>query len=97
MRQGVGALRVDRAAALSSYATPAGISFGRLNPLTQIYRDERVTVKDLSGKRRKFSVTHVANQTYPGVRVSCPSHVQVNARGQARFQIALRFDPGHVG
>jgi subtilisin family serine protease len=93
MRQGVGALRVDRAAALSSYATPAGISFGRLNPLTQIYRDEKVTVKDLSGKRRKFSVTHVANQTYPGVRVSCPSHVQVDARGQARFQIALRFDP----
>lgn len=93
MRTGVGALRVDRAAALSSYASPAGVSFGRLNPLVPIYRDEKVTVKDLSGKRRKYSVTHVPNQTYPGVSVSCPSHVHVNGRGQDRFQISLRFDP----
>jgi subtilisin family serine protease len=93
MRQGVGALRVDRAAALTSYASPAGVSFGRLNVLTPTLRSERVTLKDLSGKRRTFSVTHVPNQTYPGVRVDCPSHLNVNRGSSTKFQIKLRFDP----
>jgi minor extracellular serine protease Vpr len=93
MRQGVGALRVDRAVALTSYASPGGVSFGRLNPLAPIYRDKKVTLKDLSGKRRNFSGTHEPNQTYPGVRVNCPSHLQLNARGEAKVSITLRFDP----
>lgn len=93
MRQGVGALRVDRAAALSSYAAPAGVSFGRLNPLTPTRTDKKVTVTDLSGKRRTYSVTHVPHQTFPGVDVSCPASVRVNGKGQAKFEIGLRFDP----
>jgi subtilisin family serine protease len=92
-RQGVGAIRVDKAVALSSYAAPGGISFGRLNPLTLDFRNESVTVRDLSGKRRTFSVTHVPHQTYPGVQVSCPNNVRVNANGQAKVQVSLRFDP----
>jgi hypothetical protein len=66
MRQGVGALRVDRAVALTSYASPAGVSFGRLNPLTQITRTQRVRLKNLGNARRSFSVAHVAHNTYPG-------------------------------
>jgi minor extracellular serine protease Vpr len=93
MRQGVGALRVDRAVALTSYAAPAGVSFGRLNPLTQIRTEKKVTVTDFSGKRRNYSVQHVPNQAFPGVSVSCPSTVQVNGKGQAKFEISLRFDP----
>jgi minor extracellular serine protease Vpr len=93
MRQGVGALRVDRAIALSSYAAPAGVSFGRLNPLTPIHADKKVTVTDFSGKRRNYSVSHVPNQTFPGVSVSCPSSVRVNGKGQTKFEISLRFDP----
>ena len=93
MRQGVGALRVDRAAALTSYAMPGGVSFGRLNPLTPARVDERVTVRDLSGERRTFQVTHEPNQTYPGVEVRCPSSVRVNGRSNARFDIKLKFDP----
>jgi len=92
-RQGVGALRVDRAAALTSYAAPGGISFGRLNPLAPIYRNEKVTVQDLSGKRRNFSVTHVPNQTYPGVQVNCPRSLRLNGNGSAKALITLSFDP----
>lgn len=92
-RQGVGALRVDRAVALTSYASPGGISFGRLNPLTTVYKDEKVTVKDLSGKRRNFSVTHVPNQVYPGVEVKCPASLRLNANSQAKVLITLKFDP----
>ncbi|MEZ5532783.1 MAG: S8 family serine peptidase [Steroidobacteraceae bacterium] len=93
MRQGVGALRVDRAAALESYAAPAGVSFGRLNPLTPIFEKEDVTVRDLSGKHRHFSVQHVPNQTYPGVEVNCPRDVRVGGKGSAKMRISLRFDP----
>ena len=93
MRQGVGALRVDRAVALTSYASPAGVSFGRLNPLTQISRTERVRLKNLGSSRRNFSVTHVAHNTYPGVEVKCPSNVRVGGQDVAPFQIELKFNP----
>lgn len=92
-RQGVGALRVDRAVALTSYAAPGGISFGRLNPLTPIYSDQKVTVQDLSGKRRNFSITHVPHQTYPGVQVNCPKSLRLNGNGSAKVLITLHFDP----
>ena len=93
MRQGVGALRVDRAAALTSYAAPAGVSFGRLNAFSSTYAKEDVVVHDLSGKRRTFSVQHVANQTYPGVTVNCPRSVRVSGKDSAKVRISLNFDP----
>lgn len=92
-RQGVGAIRVDRAVALTSYAAPGGISFGRLNPLTTLYRKQKVTVKDLSGRRRNFSVSQVPNQKYPGVEVSCPDTLHVEANGQAQVAVMLKFNP----
>ncbi len=93
MRQGVGALRVDRAVNLTSYAAPAGVSFGRLNPLSTTQQKERVTVTDLSGKKRTYKVTHVPNQTFPGVSVSCPKSVSVNGKGKTKFDVSLKFDP----
>ena len=92
-RQGVGAIRVDKAAALTSYAAPGGISFGRLNPLALTVRDEDVTVQDLSGKPRTFSGTNVPNQTYPGVSVKCPGTVRLGPNGKAKVQVTLKFDP----
>ncbi|HKU12815.1 MAG TPA: S8 family serine peptidase, partial [Steroidobacteraceae bacterium] len=93
MRQGVGALRVDRAVKLTSYAMPAGVSFGRLNPMTPISEKERVTVTDMSGKKRTYQITHVPHTAYPGVSVSCPKSVSVNGKGNAKFDISLKFDP----
>jgi minor extracellular serine protease Vpr len=93
MRQGIGALRVDRAVNLTSYAAPAGVSFGRLNPLTPTHEKERVTVTDLSGKKRSYQVTHVPHTSFPGVSVSCPKSVSVNGKGKAKFDISLKFDP----
>jgi subtilisin family serine protease len=93
MRQGVGALRIDRAVALTSYAAPAGVSFGRLNPLAPISRNEKVTLKDISGSRRNFTVTHVPHQTFPGVEVNCPTNLRLVGNGAATFLITLKFDP----
>lgn len=92
-RTGTGVIRVDRAAALTSFASPGGVSFGRLNPVFPIERDQRIKVTNLAGKSRHFKVKHIANRTYPGVKVDCPSNVQVGAKGTARFDIDLKFDP----
>src|SRR5262249_44770002 len=71
-RQGTGASRVDKAAALTSYASPGGISFGRLNPLVPIVREETVRLKNLASRTRIFTGKLVTNRTYPGVSVDCP-------------------------
>lgn len=92
-RTGTGIVRVDRAAALTSFASPGGVSFGRLNPLFTIKRDERVRLTNLSGKSRNFKGKHIAGRSYPGVEVDCPSSVHVGAKGTARFDIDLKFDP----
>lgn len=92
-RQGTGAIRVDRAVALSSYAAPGGVSFGRLNPVIAATVTQTVTLKDLSGSRRNFTSKHVPHKTYPGVQVTCPSQARVNANGSGKFNITLKFDP----
>jgi hypothetical protein len=84
---------VDRAVALTSYAAPGGVSFGRLNPTDAISRLQKVSVTDLNGNSRRYSVTHVPNQTFPGVKVSCPDTVKLNAKGEGSFNIQLKFIP----
>lgn len=92
-RQGVGALRVNRAAALTSYASPAGITFGRLNPTTTLNVTETVHLTNLSGSARTYDVTHVPRATYPGVTVTCPQTVTIGRHGEKSFKIRLKFDP----
>jgi subtilisin family serine protease len=92
-RTGTGIVRVDRAAALTSFASPGGVSFGRLNPLFTINRDEHGKLTNLSNKSRHFKGKHIAGRTYPGVDVDCPSSLHVGAKGTTRFDIDLKFDP----
>jgi subtilisin family serine protease len=92
-RQGTGVIRVNAAAELTSYAAPGGVSFGRLNPLTPSNKSIGVEVANLSDSGRTFTVTHVPKQTYPGVSVSCPSHVTVPAHHERKTRIRLTFDP----
>jgi subtilisin family serine protease len=92
-RQGVGSMRVDRAAALSSFASPGGVTFGRLNPLLPIWQTEKIELTNLKNGVRNYSVRHVPNRTLPGVQVSCPSHVSVGSKRSAKAYISLKFDP----
>ncbi len=92
-RHGVGALRVDRAASLTSFALPAGVSFGRINPTAVTTRSETVYLENMKRGARTFNVTHVPHQTYPGVTVTCPSSLTVGSRDHRNFTIKLRFDP----
>lgn len=92
-RQGVGVIRVDRAAALQSYASPGGVSFGRINRTLPAFRTERIELQNLAKTARVFRVTHVPGQTYPGVRVDCPKYVAVGPKRSNDFRIRLFFDP----
>jgi hypothetical protein len=92
-RQGVGVLRVSQAATLTSFARPAGISFGRLNPMTPLNVTQAATLKNLSNRSRTFTVTHEPQQSYPGVEVTCPASVSVNRNGSRDFKLRLKFDP----
>jgi hypothetical protein len=92
-RHGVGALRVDAAGELSSYARPGGVSFGRINPLGAVTKVEHVQLGNLDSTNRSYTVSHVPGQTYPGVTVTCPSHANVAGNSERDVSIRLRFDP----
>jgi subtilisin family serine protease len=95
-RQGVGVVRLDRALELTSYASPGGVSFGRINRVVPVVRTRNVKLRNLSDQRRVFQVAHKAGQTYPGVHVQCPSHVVVGPKESGQFKMTLIFDPARA-
>jgi len=95
-RQGVGRVDVANAMSLSSYASPGGISFGRLNPESHQFLKKTVYVTDMSGSTRNFTATHIPNQTVPGVSVSCDAGVKVQGNGTKKFKISITLDPAEM-
>jgi minor extracellular serine protease Vpr len=92
-RQGVGAIRVDAAAALTSYAAPGGVSFGRLNPQFPIHVDRDIHVHNMSRFPRLFIGKDVPHQTFAGVNVFCPKFVWVGGHDSRKVDIDLFFNP----
>ena len=95
-RQGVGVTDAAHAVGLSSYATPGGVSFGRVNPRWKVWRKETFWVRNMRrphGKPRTYKVEHIPNQTFPGVEVRCPSSVTVEEWRSAPVEIKLIMDP----
>ena len=92
-RQGVGRADVRAAMSLTSYASPGGVSFGRVNPSEFAQHTRKVTVTNMSGQARDFAVTHKPNQTLPGVEVTCPGGVHVPGNGNKPFHVRISVDP----
>ncbi len=92
-RQGVGRVSVTNAMSLGSYASPGGLSFGRLNPESQMNLKKTVEVTNFSNHTRNFTASHVPNQTLPGVSVSCDSGVSVPANSTKKFKVSISLDP----
>lgn len=91
---GTGLARADAALALDAYTMPAGVGFGRLNPLETATHTRTVTVNDLSGQTRMYAVSHGPIQSQTGVTVEASvSDVTVPAGGSATFDIAVTIDP----
>jgi subtilisin family serine protease len=92
-RQGVGRVSVTNAMSLGSYASPGGVSFGRLNPASHKMLKETVYVTNFSDHARSFSASHVPNQTANGVSVNCDAGVSVPANSTKKFKISITLDP----
>lgn len=94
-RQGTGVVRVDQAAALESLVMPGGVSFGRVNPIRPVTVETRVAIQNMSDEMRTYSVSHLPNQTFPGVTVTNlgSSSIQVPAHGRATVRLELTMDP----
>lgn len=89
-KQGTGIIRVDQSAHLSSFAKPGGVSFGRINSSSTGKSDRDVTITNLTGQARNYTVTHVPNHTLPGVTVSANKKVvHVPAHGSASLRLKL--------
>jgi len=92
--QGVGRVQADVANTLSSYAAPGGVSFGRVNSKWGTHLSREVTVENLSGQTKVFSISHQPNQTMAGVTVRTYSQqVHVPAGSSRTFRIAMDFNP----
>ena len=92
-RQGTGRVDVVNAMSLTSYAAPGGVTFGRMNPPNSFSSTRHVTVTNLTGKTRRYHITHVPNQTVAGVEVKCGPFVQVPGHSSNSFPISIELDP----
>ena len=88
-RQGIGVMRIPQALALSSYATPAGVSFGYELLSSDETSTRQSTLVNLSDSPRVFTVTHVPRQTRSGLSVACPDTVSIPAGGTTTFDLTL--------
>ena len=90
---GVGIAHIDRALDLSAYTMPAGISFGRENPLTAGSYTETVWVHSMSPGAITYDIVLDPIQTVPGVTVSAPDSITVPGGGAASFDVTMTLDP----
>jgi subtilisin family serine protease len=91
-RQGVGVANVYAAGELGAYTTPAGVSFGRVNPITKQNLRREVEVTSFDGDK-KYDIEVILNTALPGVKVKAPGQINVK-EGQTRsFDVKLEVDP----
>jgi len=96
--QGTGVIRADRAARLSSYATPGGVSFGRINPAAESSVTERVRLHNLSDQARTFTATHVVGQNPTGVSVRLlePGPFELGPHGRVTVPVQMTVDAAQM-
>ena len=95
-RQGAGVMHGGRAMLAQAYALPAGVAFAYSNTLGDQQLGTEITLHDLSGTQREFSVNHVPASTLGGVTVRCPDTVVVDAAGSATFSIMVDIENASV-
>ncbi len=92
--QGTGVLRVDQAAGLEGFASPGGLSFGRLNPTVFDRLKAGIEITNLSEIPQLYSITNVANRTKEGVYIAFPSYVYVPARTTRNLHVKMYMQAG---
>lgn len=96
--QGTGVIRVDRAARLSSYAEPGGVSFGHVNPDSNASVSRNIRLHNLSDEARTFTAEHLAGQNPTGIEVRLldDAPIVLEPNGRATVPVQLRLDPAQM-
>jgi minor extracellular serine protease Vpr len=94
--QGTGVVRADRAVMTDAFTTPAGLSFGRHNPLVATSVTEEVTVTNLGDTGRTFGISFTAWQEVEGVSFEHPASVTVDAGDSETIEVTLSLDPSEM-
>jgi subtilisin family serine protease len=93
-RQGVGVVQADVAAGLTSWASPGGLSFGRVNPATPTVLRKTITVHNDGDSTRTFAVSHEPLHEMEGVEVLVDStSVKVRPGGSKEVRVRLEVTP----
>lgn len=92
-RQGAGIMRLDRAATLSAYVTPAGVSFGRINNDRQFEKTVQASIVNAGKQDRQYTVTAQPGRTVRGVTVSCPDDFALAAGQTLQLALHIEADP----
>ncbi|MEM6639412.1 MAG: S8 family serine peptidase [Pseudomonadota bacterium] len=102
-RQGLGVMRIPAALSLTSYAMPAGVSFGYALVDKDATAARSITVVNRTDQARVFTGTHIGRAARPGLEVTCPDTVTVPANDAAIAELslsvsaaALLADPGQL-
>jgi minor extracellular serine protease Vpr len=91
--QGTGVIQIDRAALdVGGYASPGGLSFGRLNPTTSGTTTRTVDVTRLTGEAT-YDVELITNQTLPGVDWDISATTVATSSGSGSVDVSLTVDP----
>jgi len=92
-RQGVGVAHVDGAATLGAYTTPAGVSFGRINPVTPTSVTRTITVTNMDDAAKTFDISATFAHPLDGVTIDVPDSIEVGAESSNTFDATLSVDP----
>jgi len=101
-RIGGGELRVNRALGLNTIAynrdsLSAALSFGALEAATPLVVSQRLTIENLSGSYKSYTVTptfrYADDQASGAVKVLTRSRIHVSGRGRESLEVVLVIDP----
>ncbi|HJR91996.1 MAG TPA: S8 family serine peptidase, partial [Acidimicrobiia bacterium] len=91
--QGTGVVQIDRAALdVEAYASPGGLSFGRLNPTEAGTSTETIEITRLAGNAT-YDVELLPNQTLPGVTWELSTSSVTTSGGSGSVDVSLTVDP----
>lgn len=85
-------VRANLSSKLTSFAAPAGLSFGRVNPDKFAKKKVETKLHNLSASERSYTITHTPNQTFAGVTISGPTSITVPAHSKKKIKFTLKMD-----
>lgn len=91
--QGTGVINIEKALAATSYVSPGGIGFGRVNPEYNESITRYITITNFSGSGKRYSISQEPNLVLPqgASSLSINSEVYIGAGQSQRIPVILNL------